>query len=121
MSFFDKLKFWQKSSQTTEENSGIPVEIPVEINRPESLEDRMRRLIVEMSKKAQQNDMESEGDFNDFDVGDDDDSLYPEDDYEGDFKTEIPIQDIVDDNKTPASGSEGSAEPSDDTGGKQGA
>lgn len=89
MSLFTKLKFWQRSSQTTEENNGIPVEVPVEINRPESLEDRMRRMIMEMSRKAQQQDMESEEDFNDFDVGDDDDSLYPEDDFEGDFKTPI--------------------------------
>lgn len=120
LSLFDKLRFWQNSSETTEENNGIPVEIPVDLNRPESLEDRMRRLIAEMSKKAQQNEMESEEDFNDFDLGEDDDDLYPEDDYEGDFKTEIPTQDKVD-HKAPASGSEVSSETSDDAGGKQGA
>lgn len=119
-SLFDKLKFWQRASQSTEENNGIPVEIPVELNRPESLEDRMRRLISEMSKKAQQLEMETEEDFNDFDLGEEDDDLYPEDDYEGDFKTEIPKQDI----EEPKSPAPVSADPSgsvDGEGGKQGA
>lgn len=70
-----------------------PIEVPLNMYRPKTLQDMVRDLVREhVSQEANQLGMETFTEADDFDVGEDEDSLSP---YElEEMQEEVPLQDL---------------------------